>query len=54
MTKQAAERDQRPPAQDSQPAPAQITLLYESRDGQLCLFQDAQGHLTAVRAEQLA
>lgn len=36
------------------PAPAQITFLYESRDGKLCLFEDADGHLTAVRASKLA
>ena len=36
------------------PAPARIKLIYESRDGRLCLFQDANGHLTAVRASQLA
>lgn len=34
--------------------PAQVTLLYESRDGKLCLFEDAHGHITAVRASQLA
>ena len=34
--------------------PARITLLYESRDGKLCLFEDGEGHLTAVRAEKLA
>ena len=28
---------------------AKITLLYESRDKKLCLFEDAAGHLTAVR-----
>ena len=34
--------------------PAQITLLYESRDGRFCLFEDAQGHLSAVNAARLA
>ena len=34
--------------------PSQFTLIYESRDGKLCLFQDKDGHLTAVRAEKLA
>lgn len=34
--------------------PSQFTLVYESRDGKLCLFQDRDGHLTAVRAEKLA
>ena len=33
---------------------AKITLLYESRDKKLCLFEDAAGHLTAVRASRLA
>ncbi|MBR3182712.1 MAG: hypothetical protein IKF56_08795 [Eggerthellaceae bacterium] len=33
---------------------AQFTLLYESKDGRLCLFEDADGHLTAVRADKLA
>lgn len=36
------------------PAPAKIKLLYESRDGKLCMFEDAQGHLTVVRSEKLA
>ena len=35
------------------PAPARITLLYESRDGKLCPFEDANGHLFAVRASLL-
>lgn len=32
---------------------ADITLLYESGDGRMCLFEDAQGHLVAVRASRL-
>lgn len=42
---------------DPQPVefpPAQFTLVYESKDGKLCVFEDAKGHLTAVRAEKLA
>lgn len=31
-----------------------FTLVYESKDGRLCLFEDADGHLTAVRADKLA
>lgn len=34
--------------------PAKITLLYESKDRRLCLFEDANGHLSAVRASRLA
>ena len=34
--------------------PAQISLLYESRDKRFCLFEDADGHLAAVRASRLA
>ena len=33
---------------------ALFKLLYESRDGRLCLFEDKDGHLTAVRADRLA
>ena len=33
---------------------SRFTLIYESKDGKLCLFEDADGHLTAVRAEKLA
>ena len=33
---------------------ATFTLVYESKDGRLCLFEDAEGHLTVVRAEKLA
>lgn len=35
-------------------SPAQFTLVRESGDGRLCLFQDKDGHLTAVRADRLA
>ena len=49
MTKRKPEDRKRKP-----PAPARITLLYESRDKKLCLFEDAHGHLTAVRASRLA
>ena len=34
--------------------PSRFTLVYESKDGRLCLFADADGHLTAVPAEKLA
>lgn len=33
---------------------AQFSLVYESNDGKLCLFEDADGHLTAVRSDKLA
>ena len=35
-------------------APARISLLYESEDGRFCLFEDGEGHLTAVSAAKLA
>lgn len=31
-----------------------FALVYESRDGRLCLFEDAQGHLSAVDSSRLA
>ena len=34
--------------------PARISLVYESADGRLCLFEDAEGHLTAVKSSKLA
>ncbi len=34
--------------------PGRISLLYESRDGGICVFEDAEGHLTAVRTSRLA
>lgn len=34
--------------------PARVSLLYESRDGGICVFEDAEGHLTSVRASRLA
>lgn len=43
-----------PMLDDGSPTPAQITLLYESKDKKLCLFEDAQGHLTTVRSSRLA
>ena len=32
--------------------PAKIKLLYESRDGRFCLYEDADGHLAAVDASK--
>ena len=32
---------------------ATFTLIYESKDDRLCLFEDKQGHLHAVRASRL-
>lgn len=34
--------------------PAKISLLYRSRDDQLSLFEDEQGHLTSVPTSRLA
>ena len=34
-------------------APARLAMLYESRDGRLCRFEDAEGHLTSVDAQRL-
>ena len=34
--------------------PAWFTLVRESRDGRLCLFEDADGHYTVVRSARLA
>lgn len=34
--------------------PANIRLIYESADRRFCLFEDANGHLTSVRASKLA
>ena len=34
--------------------PASFSLLYESRDGRLCFFEDAQGHVSAVNSARLA
>lgn len=33
---------------------SRFALLYESRDRRLCLFEDAEGHLTSVDAERFA
>lgn len=33
---------------------SQFKAVYESRDGKLCLFEDASGHLVAVDTERLA
>ena len=45
--------EKRLPGEPSFVPPTRITLLYESRDGRLCLFEDARGHLFAVRAALL-
>lgn len=39
-------------AQPAAPAPATFSLLYESSDGRLCTFEDADGHLTSVDARR--
>ena len=31
-----------------------FSLLYESKDSKLCVFEDKQGHLSAVNAARLA
>ncbi len=33
--------------------PGRFSLIYESEDGRLCLFEDAEGHLSAVDARRL-
>lgn len=33
---------------------ATFRMLCQGRDGKLCLFEDAKGHLTAVRTDRLA
>ena len=33
--------------------PATFALLYESKDGRLCTFEDKEGHLTSVDASKL-
>lgn len=43
------------PAPDAAAAQfATFSMLYESADGRLCLFEDAQGHLSAVDSSKLA
>lgn len=32
---------------------APFSLLYESKDGRLCTFEDAQGHLTSVDSQHM-
>lgn len=39
---------------DSAAVPGTFHLIYESRDGKLVAFEDAAGHITAVRASKLA
>ena len=51
MTEEAPQTNE--PQQSEMPL-AQFSLVYVSKDGKLCLFEDADGHLTAVRAEKLA
>lgn len=35
-------------------APGRFSLLYESEDGRLCVFEDADGHVSAVDARRFA
>jgi len=48
------QNDRQAGAERHLPALARITLIYESRDKRFCLFEDAQGHITAVRASRFA
>ena len=41
------------PSKNTMPL-ARISLLYESRDHKICLFEDAQGHLVAAPSSILA
>lgn len=41
-------------AEERSAAPARFSLLYESQDARLCVFEDAEGHLSAVDARRLA
>ena len=43
-----------PPANARSAVPARFSLLYESRDKRLCLFEDADGHLTSVDSDRFA
>lgn len=43
-----------PASQPDAAAPARFSLLYESRDRRLCLFEDADGHLTSVDSDRFA
>lgn len=38
----------------SQQALGCFSLIYESRDGRLCLYEDAQGHVSAVDSARFA
>ena len=49
-----SEEKQPSPSEAPEPVQAPFTLIGESKDGRLCLFEDAEGHLTLVRAEKLA
>lgn len=35
-------------------APGTFSLLYESKDGRLCTFEDSRGHLTSVDSSRFA
>ncbi len=49
QTNNSNEPERRPAA-----IPATFKHVCTGRDGKLCLFEDAQGHLTVVRASRLA
>ena len=52
--KTAAQGGKTAPRAHHQNKPARLSLIYESRDKKLCLFEDTNGHLTAVRSSRLA
>ncbi|MBQ9042068.1 MAG: hypothetical protein IJ111_04560 [Eggerthellaceae bacterium] len=54
MSDRTQGRTQAQPSQPVEFPPSRFTLIYESKDGRLCLFEDADGHITAVRADKLA
>ena len=50
----SAGRHARIEAQAPAANPARFKLIYESADRRFCLFEDANGHITSVRASKLA
>ena len=50
---EAPDTPEAPEASEACVVPARIALLYESKDGRFCLFEDSQGHLSAVQSANL-
>ena len=54
IEEQGFSQEDRDDDQRAKLVPSRFSLVCESLDGKLCLFEDADGHLSVVRTDRLA